>query len=271
MRTAKVKECSQQKTRTRGAAGNPKTKDSKQVLRGECIIPPRVADEVLNCFTLGRNEKEASRISEYVEWQCAKDKEKVTYLEKVLTQHTLGVRHDCWNVRTDKERYWVITNPTNLYSPEHFPSEDYTLSFHFDLMLRMESMRKRLAAKQVIVLLDACHSGLGVVHRGIDTQRLRRFNDAQAGRVWLAAGAADQLAFEDPNLGHGIFTYYVLQGLSGKADLNDGGYVMAQELFSYVEAQVTGKSVGLQTPWFATVDGAGDFAVADVDLQKTRR
>lgn len=105
-------------------------------------MAPRVADELLNRFTLGRNETEATRISEYVEWQCAKDKEKVTYLEKVLTEHILGVRHDCWNVRTDKQRYWVVTNPTNLYSQELFPSVDYTLSFHLGLMLRVESMRK---------------------------------------------------------------------------------------------------------------------------------
>jgi hypothetical protein len=118
-----------------------KTKSAKKA-RGDCIIPPRVADEVLNRFTLGRNEAEATRISEYVEWQCAKDKEKVTYLEKVLTEHILGVRHDCWNVRTDKQRYWVITNPTNLYSQELFPSVDYTLSFNLGLMLRMESKRR---------------------------------------------------------------------------------------------------------------------------------
>jgi hypothetical protein len=101
-----------------------------------------VADEVLNRFTLGRDEKEANRISEYVEWQCAKHKEKVTYLEKVLTEYILGVRHDCWNVQTDKQRWWVITNPTNLYSQELFPSVDYTLSFHLGLMIRMESSRK---------------------------------------------------------------------------------------------------------------------------------
>ena len=118
-----------------------RTRGAKKV-QGDCIIPPRVADEVLHRFTLGRNEKEMTRISEYVEWQCAKDKEKVTYLEKVLTEHILGVRHDCWNVRTDKQRYWVITNPTNLYSQELFPSVDYTLSFHLGLMLRMESTRK---------------------------------------------------------------------------------------------------------------------------------
>jgi len=127
--------------RAGGGSGASKAKSAKKV-RSDCIIPPRVADEVLNRFTLGRNEKEATRISEYVEWQCAKDNENVTYLEKVLTEHILGVRHDCWNVRTDKQRYWVITNPTNLYSQELFPSVDYTLSFHLGLMLRVESTRK---------------------------------------------------------------------------------------------------------------------------------
>ena len=66
-------------------------------------------DEVLNRLTLGRNEYEADRIAEYVEWQCAKDNERVTYLEKVQTEHVLGAPYDCWNVRTDKERYWAIS------------------------------------------------------------------------------------------------------------------------------------------------------------------
>jgi hypothetical protein len=110
--------------------------------KSECIIPPRVPDQVLNRFTLGRNENEAERISSYVEGQCARDKERVTYLEKVQAEHVFGARYDCWNVRTDKERYWVITNPTNLYSQELFPSVDYTLSFHIGLMARVKARRK---------------------------------------------------------------------------------------------------------------------------------
>jgi hypothetical protein len=137
-----VKKSFRHKKRTRPVPGNPKAKSARGSPLGECIIPPRVADDVLNRFTLGRNEHEATRISEYVEWQCTKAKEKVTYLEKVLTEHILGVRHDCWNVRTDKQRWWVITNPTNLYSQELFPSVDYTLSFHLGLMLRMDTRRK---------------------------------------------------------------------------------------------------------------------------------
>ena len=37
-------------------------------------------------FTLGRNENEAKRITAYIEWQCTKDNEKVTFLEQVMTE-----------------------------------------------------------------------------------------------------------------------------------------------------------------------------------------
>jgi hypothetical protein len=128
--------------RSQKCAAEPSKKKRLGSQKDECIIPPRVPDEALNRFTLGRNEYEADRIAEYVEWQCAKDNERVTYLEKVQTEQVLGTPYDCWNVRTDKERYWVITNPTNLYSQELFPSLDYTLSFHIGLMARVQAQRK---------------------------------------------------------------------------------------------------------------------------------
>jgi len=120
----------------------PRKRNRVEIDQGECTIPTRVSDEVLNQFTLGRNETEAEQIASYVEWQCAKDGERVTYLEKVQTEHVFGRPYDCWNVRTDRERYWVITGPTNLYSQELFPSLDYTLSFHIGLMARMQARRK---------------------------------------------------------------------------------------------------------------------------------
>lgn len=125
------------KTSKKLQVGQTKRRQNK-----ECTIPPRVPDAALNRFTLGRNENEADRISSYVQWQCAKDNERVTYLEKVMTEPVFGTRYGCWNVRTNKERYWVITNPTNLYSQKLFPSLDYTLSFHIGLMARVQAQRK---------------------------------------------------------------------------------------------------------------------------------
>jgi len=109
--------------------------------KGACLIPPRVPNEVLQHFTYKGSDEEAKSIVEYVEWQSRKDKEHVTFLEEVQTEYVLGVPHDCWNVHTNKTQWWVITNPTNLYSQELFPSLDYTISFHLGLMLRLESKR----------------------------------------------------------------------------------------------------------------------------------
>ncbi len=105
----------------------------------ECTIPGRVSDSVLNKFVLNRSDREAQAIREYVEWQSRK--EKVTYLEKVATEHLFDRKLDVWDVHTDGERYWVITNPTNLYSQELFPSLDYTFSFHIGLMARVTARR----------------------------------------------------------------------------------------------------------------------------------
>lgn len=51
----------------------------------------------------------------------------------------MGDRFEIWDVTTDKNRWWVITNLTNLYSQKHFPSLDYTFSFHVGLMMRLRS------------------------------------------------------------------------------------------------------------------------------------
>ncbi len=45
-----------------------------------------------------------------------------------------------------------------------------------------------------------------------------------------------------PELGHGIFTYFLTEGLRGAADLNRDGIVSLDELYAYVEQQVSRKS-----------------------------
>jgi hypothetical protein len=116
---------------------------STKVAVDECLIPPRPSNEAINQFAFKRDDAESRRIAEYVEWQARDDKEHVTFLEKVLTEHVLGVANHCWNVHTNKRQWWVIAGQfTNLYSQQLFPSLDYLLSFHLGLMLRMESERR---------------------------------------------------------------------------------------------------------------------------------
>jgi hypothetical protein len=86
-------------------------------------------------LTFNQPKHEERAVREYVEWQA--NDEKVIHAEKVGTEHLLGRTLTAWDVRTDKNRWWVITNPTNLYSQELFPSLDYTMTFHIGLATRM--------------------------------------------------------------------------------------------------------------------------------------
>jgi anti-sigma regulatory factor (Ser/Thr protein kinase) len=63
-----------------------------------------------------------------------------------------------------------------------------------------------------------------------------------AGVVVLLSCAKGEVSVETGVFGHGIFTYYLTEGLKGAADLNRDGIVSLQELYEYVEQQVSRKS-----------------------------
>lgn len=107
----------------------------------DCGVPPPPDDKhFLSSYALN-NRADERRIREYVEWQAPD--EKVEHAEQVKTERLLGRIYDCWDVHTDKGRWWVITSPTNLYSQRHFPSLDYTLSFHVGVMARVAARDSR--------------------------------------------------------------------------------------------------------------------------------
>jgi len=104
----------------------------------ECVVHdhPVPASE-LGRYSVDRDPHSEQDIASYVEGQ-ARD-EVVQHVERVKCEVVLGDTYDIWDVTTDKDRWWVITNLTNLYSQKYFPSLDYTLSFHIGLMARMRS------------------------------------------------------------------------------------------------------------------------------------
>ncbi|MCT9000646.1 gamma-glutamylcyclotransferase family protein [Chelativorans intermedius] len=84
---------------------------------------------------LKATEEEIEEAREYFEWQ-APDLE-VTFMQKVYSEAVLNTRHDVWDIHTNKDRWWVITGGTNLYSQEQFPNMDLALTFHIGLSLRI--------------------------------------------------------------------------------------------------------------------------------------
>ncbi len=79
-------------------------------------------------------------VRDYVEDQAHED---VVHLEKVGSEMVGPVRHDIWDVHCPNSRWWVVTNPTNLYDQADFKSRDVVLTFHVGLMLRVEYGKER--------------------------------------------------------------------------------------------------------------------------------
>ncbi len=59
--------------------------------------------------------------------------------EKVASERIYGQKHDVWDVHASDGRWWVITNPTNLYPQETAPtpSMDHALSLHIGVTARI--------------------------------------------------------------------------------------------------------------------------------------
>lgn len=58
------------------------------------------------------------------------------------------------------------------------------------------------------------------------------------GSVVFGTGSPNDVCAESKRLGHGVFTYYLLEGLRGKADLDKDGVITVDEAFLYVSRQV---------------------------------
>lgn len=125
-------------------------------------------------------------------------------------------------------------------------------------MTEIQNIAESLTAKHVLFVMDACYSGLGLT-RGAVSGNFLRENARRVGRQMLTAGGADQMVADGGPNGHSIFTWTLLQGLAGKADLNGDGLVTATELAAYVAPAVS--AVSRQTPAFGSLPGSegGDF------------
>jgi len=56
--------------------------------------------------------------------------------------------------------------------------------------------------------------------------------------VIITASGANEISVEDDDLKHGVFTYYLLEGLKGKADFDRDGIITVDEAYTYVSSNV---------------------------------
>lgn len=137
----------------------------------DCVIPEAIPKPELRNLLFEQSEREVQEISEYTERQCNKKRETeldetgsteiaeelVQHAEKIRTERVMGIDYDVWDVHTNLNRWWVITNATNLYSQTLMPSIDYTLSFHIGLMARVQARRELTDQQEIHEFLSNTH------------------------------------------------------------------------------------------------------------------
>jgi hypothetical protein len=115
-----------------------KPKRPKPSREEECVVHDHpVPPGEMGRYSVERDSVAEQDIARYV--QIETRDETVQHVERVKTEYVMGEPYEIWDVTTDKNRWWVVTNVTNLYLQKYFPSLDYTLSFHVGLMMRMRS------------------------------------------------------------------------------------------------------------------------------------
>jgi peptidoglycan/xylan/chitin deacetylase (PgdA/CDA1 family)/tetratricopeptide (TPR) repeat protein len=128
-------------------------------------------------------------------------------------------------------------------------------------MTNFQDISEAIPAKHLLFVMDSCYSGLALTRGGgaqASQNYLNEISRREARQMFTAGGADQQVADNGPN-GHSVFTWTLLQGLDGRADLNGDGVITATELAAYVAPAVS--ALSRQTPAFGNLPGSegGDF------------
>jgi WD40 repeat protein len=131
--------------------------------------------------------------------------------------------------------YFVPTDNVKLYSEEKLKKSGIAAQ-------ELQQLLTNIAALKQVVIVDACQSGGGVemlAQRGAGEEKALAQLSRSTGIHILAAAGSEQFATEFTELGHGLFTYVLLEALSGKADgAPKDGKITIYELKSYLDDQV---------------------------------
>ena len=95
-----------------------------------------------------------------------------------------------------------------------------------------------IKAQKILMLVDACKAGaMLLAFRGFEDRKAIVQLSRSTGMHVVAASTKNQFAAEVKELGHGVFTYTLLQGLNGKA-AGGSDTVTVRKLMGYIEEQL---------------------------------
>jgi formylglycine-generating enzyme required for sulfatase activity len=130
----------------------------------------------------------------------------------------------------------------------------------------IEGYMRRSKANQLVLSLDACHTGVDVGRDVTDPEFLHNVYDLATGFALIAASTSQQKAQEWQEKQHGVYTYYLLEGLQGGADRFNRKVITVRDLQEYVTDKLKRWAIqegGLIQEPTIRMEGVGDMILAD--------
>lgn len=201
-----------------------------------------VADATLFANTL---KKGAAPLFEKVEVKTISSKEETTrenILKELKAMQSLNpddlfVLYVASHGTVDDGEYFLITSNVGSTRTERLKTDAIGQSVFKELIGNIPATKK-------LIIIDTCNAGalgeaiqVAMLTRGMSEDTAMKILSRAVGSTILSASTSIQEALEGYQ-GHGLFTYVLAEGLKGKADKGNTGYVKTTELADYVDNEV---------------------------------
>jgi hypothetical protein len=129
---------------------------------------------------------------------------------------------------------------------------------------------KDLKAASVTLFMDTCYSGKVKGGKGVlvaDARGLRivkkdKAADLPPNFTLFSAAASNETAWSHPSLKHGLFSYWMMRGLSGEADSNNDNKLTNGELHTFISKKVQKTAITLGHKQHPQLIGDEDKVIA---------
>lgn len=152
----------------------------------------------------------------------------------------------------------------NQVEPPSVSNYSFNGALSLSLIQRYVNVAADKRKVNVTFIADACHSGSV---RQVNANKM--ISEISNNAVTITSCQHDEVSKESIEWGngHGVFTYYLVQGLMGLADMDGDMKIDLMELEMYVKMNVSKKTAKSQTPVFMG-KAQKEFALVDEDLLK---
>lgn len=201
-----------------------------------------VADATLFANTL---KKGASALFDKVEVKTLSSTEETTrenILKELKAMQSLNpddlfVLYVASHGTVDDGEYFLITSNVGSTRTEKLKTDAIGQTIFKELVGNIPATKK-------LIIIDTCNAGalgeaiqVAMLTRGMSEDTAMKILSRAVGSTILSASTSLQEALEGYQ-GHGLFTYVLTEGLKGKADKGNTGYVRTTELADYVDNEV---------------------------------